>query len=241
MLRNACFAAWAILNRKTELRVTFSAILRIARGDRYLLIRNFHRPESFAPFGGVYKYAEAAMSELDWLEFRPQSVGPGNDMYLDLRGFIPQKNVGKLARWFGETDKRETDEECITRELQEELAEISILAQVGLPNQVSVRRIRRVEEGPEIVPGQTYSQYRVLDVFSLVSANADAVDFEKRLFEMEARSEDLLVVNAHEIIGGRSRTGALLGHHAAYLFGSRRYRPEIPTFVGDDSNTASAQ
>lgn len=57
-----------------EIRVAMAALIRITSGDNYVLIRNLHRPESFAPLGGVYKYFDEARHPLDTCEFRAQVV-----------------------------------------------------------------------------------------------------------------------------------------------------------------------
>src|SRR5438105_15920103 len=78
------FLHYSLIKPTTHMRVAFSALLRIADSDQYLLVRNLHRPETFGPFGGVYKYFDDAQPALDKFEFHPQMIGPDSDMKSDL-------------------------------------------------------------------------------------------------------------------------------------------------------------
>src|SRR4030095_15237559 len=69
------FVPYQVLRRNDEMRVAFSALLRLMDGERFILVRNLHRPETFSPFGGVYKYLTSAQQHFDKLEFHPQVVG----------------------------------------------------------------------------------------------------------------------------------------------------------------------
>lgn len=220
-----------MLRPQGDLRVAFSALLKIAQGDRYLLIRNFHRLESFAPLGGVYKYMPSAIPALDAVGFRPQSIGPGRDMVGDLRGFLPFKNFNKILRWFASGRDRESAPACLTREFDEEMDEPPFHYFFEAPREMAVRRVRRVEEGPEPVPGQNYLQYRIFDVFE-PCASPDASQFIAKLFRVENDSYGQLVAaTSSDIIRGRVGPMALVGSHSAYLFGSKRYHPHSPLFI----------
>lgn len=238
-LQMAMRAAWHILRPQRELRVAFSAILRIAQGDRYLLIRNLHRQESFAPIGGVYKYDSSTIPTLDALCFRPQSVGPDDDMLRDLRGFLPIKNGTRMLKWFARGQGRESGPACLTREFEEEMGEFEkfwhgadLRVAMDLPREMMVWHVRRVEEGPETVPGQSYLQYRIFDVFELCDS-PQASKLRAQLFAKAPSFGQLATVTSAEIIAGRVGPMAIVGHHAAYLFGSKRYHPDLPMFLGD--------
>ena len=47
-------------NHSKQVRISLSTILRIAEGDRYLLVLSKRRPDEFGPFGGVGKYFDEA-------------------------------------------------------------------------------------------------------------------------------------------------------------------------------------
>src|SRR5207249_4042132 len=101
------------------LRVSFSAIVRVEAAGEYLLIRNLHRQEVFAPIGGVYKYAEAATVSLDALSFRQEHTAWPEDTSLDVRGFLPRRNALTFRRWFDAGYNRESGSECLRREFVE--------------------------------------------------------------------------------------------------------------------------
>ena len=102
------------------------------------------------------------------------------------------------------------------------------------PIELTVRHIRRVEEGPEPVPGQTYVQFRVFDVFDLGDSPC-AREFQSRLFSACRESPDLVAVTSRDIMVGRAGRNSLIGNHAAYLFAPKRYRPEVPIFLDPGS------
>src|SRR5262245_52406252 len=125
-LRRVRFWHCSLINRKTEMRVAFSAFLKISDGQRYVLVRNLHRPETFSPFGGVLKHNSAAVQELDECQFKPDAVGNASDAKNDLRGFLPRARLRRIVRWYDGVRDRESAGECLMRELREELNEIGL-------------------------------------------------------------------------------------------------------------------
>jgi len=222
-----------LLRPNAEMRVSFSALLRICQGGRYVLVRNLHRHEVFGPFGGVFKYYQDAVPGLDTLLFRPQDVGPGTDMKSDLRGFIPRKNIIKMTKWYAKRSQREEPEQCLLRELREELKEVKLLRDLGVPKTLHPAHVRTVIEGPERVPGLPYTQYRIFEVYEARSSQTEVLEFFDGLFEEATRHRDLLVANSDEIIAGRAHDGRLIGHHSVYLVTGKRVRPDVPSFVSD--------
>lgn len=217
----------SLFRRHGDLRVSFSAFLRIASGDSYLLVRNLHRADVFGPLGGVYKYYPSATRDLSKTEFRPQGVGP--EMENDLRGFIPRHRVSAFLTWFHQTDDRETSDACIHRELREELGEVDLprLAPTTLPR---LRRVRTCEEGPERVAGQAYTQYRRHEILEF-APGSEALELEATLMRVTDSNPNVLLVSADEIRSGRARNGYGIGHHACYLLGEKRLRPDEPALV----------
>jgi SMODS-associated NUDIX domain len=227
------FLKCATIRRSEDMRIAFSALVLLRDGDHYLLVRNLHRPESFAPFGGVFKYKDLSM--LDQFEFRPQTLGSidniNSDMKDDLRGFLPRKNLSALVAWFRKGKGRETADDCLRRELAEEIQEIGISRQVKCPEVIPFRFIRRVEEGPENIPGETYTQYRIFEVYEPDISKPSVNKLVKTLMSRAYSGEkDLLFATSQEIVSGRAASGNLIGHHAGYLFGNKRVRPGSPMF-----------
>jgi len=220
-----------LIKPSEDMRVAFSAILRITDGKGYLFVRNLHRPETFGPFGGVYKYFEEAVPQLDNLTFHPQVVGPGDDMKQDIRGFLPRKNLPKFLRWYRSGANRETYSDCLCRELKEELREVGLPKTLRVPPTLHFRLVRSVLEGPERVPGQPYTQLRIFEVYDLSPTTSHIKKFLKRLLKEASESPNLIIADAQEIRSGRSREGKVLGHHCGYLLWHKRIRPDTPIFV----------
>ena len=216
-----------------DIRIAFSAMLLIRQGGKYLLVRNLHRPESFGPLGGVYKYTDSTF--LDELEFKPQVFD--SDMANDLRGFLPRKRLAKLVVWFKQAKDRESASDCLKRELAEEVREAG-LKKIKDPDNVPVRLVRSVHEGPEKIPGQAYTQYRIFEIYELDSPKGRLKDLQERLVDEATQGhKNLVLAHAEEIISGRDASGHLIGHHAGYFLGEKRIRPESPMFATTAANT----
>jgi hypothetical protein len=228
------FVNCALIHPSQDMRVAFSAILLIRDGGNYLLVRNLHRPESFGPFGGVFKYIDP--SRLDQLEFKPETTASGKDMKDDLRGYLPRKKLSALVAWFKTMKGRELADECIRRELAEEIAEVGLSSQLKCPDIFPIRLIRSVQESPARVPGQNYTQFRLFEIYEPDLSKKSIKHFCNRLLGHARRGhKDLLLVSAEEIVSGRAASGPLIGHHAGYLFGKKRVRPDTPMFNKADS------
>lgn len=211
----------------SEIRVAFSALLRVRRGADFLLIKNLHRPESLCPLGGVFKHYQPSDATLDKFEFRSQAPGDDVDMRNDLRGYLPRKRLGDLVRWYQSSagQHRETAVECLCREIMEELGEWAISG-VPCPPNLRLDLVRSVAEGPRKVPGRPYAQFRIFEVFEVAQHDSPGQEFLSELFAAE--HEALVWANDREIAVGRARTKDLIGHHAAYLYSRRAPREETP-------------
>ena len=147
------FGYASVLLTQPETRVSISALIRIASGDKYVLVRNLHRPESFAPIGGVYKFFREAQIQLDSLDFRAQVTE--DEMVADLRGFLPSGNLEGFKKWFEDGHGRESAPECLQRELREELAQVGM--SIALEELAGIRfsHVRTVTEGRRPSPPKT--------------------------------------------------------------------------------------
>jgi|SRR2546422_3151580 len=223
--------------RGASLRVSFSAFLRVASGDRYVLVRNNLPPREhyFGPFGGVYKYySPEAEPKLHDLEFKPQG-DPLNtatrDMLHDLRGFIPRRNVLQVLDWYEAGANRESHGDCLTRELGEELREVRLVGRLPLAKQMRFRLIRTISEGPEPVEGHAFTQYRHLEIYDFISSEDQTKTFLDSLMDVAADHPDLLAASAQEIRQGHASDSRLIAHHAGYLLGMTRIRREEPALL----------
>lgn len=176
---------------QSQLRVALSAILRIEQDGRYLLVRNLHRPESFAPFGGVYKFFTQAKAKLDEFSFRLQAAD--SDMRNDIRGFIAPDDLPAFREWFRSSNDRESSIDCLRRELREELVEVGLDAAL-VSTALQFRHIRSVQEGPEYIASQGYHQFRLFDVFDLIEDTKS----EKLLAALRAHSANSPILSGYQ-------------------------------------------
>ena len=218
-----------LIGPNQEIRVSMSALIRIAEGDKYVLVRNLHRPESFAPLGGVYKCGERAQCELDRFEFRPQAID--GDMVGDLRGFLPNKHLAAFLDWFAGGNGRETAHECLSRELSEELTQANLQVQSEEIAGLRFVHVRTVHEGPDHIAAERYLQYRIFDVYDPVADTIAGRELLSRIKSHATTSNDMLWATSQEIIRGRHRQGHVIGAHSPYLFGQTRYRSQDPAFI----------
>jgi CBASS immunity effector Cap15-like protein len=147
----------------------------------------------------------------------------------DLRGFLPRKCLGRLLKWFDKHIDRESAGECLARELREELREIN-LPNASPPSNLQVKLVRRVEEGPEKVPGRAYTQFRIFEVYDVSGYNAEYVTLMNYLKQLSKTSRDLILADSSDIVHGRCEDGRVIGNHVLYLLGKKRTRPEPPPF-----------
>ena len=215
---------WYRIYRPHDLvRISFAAILRIRSEDRYILIQNLHRPEVFAPIGGVFKHYENARPFLDEIAFRCENRHGASDMCNDLRGYLPRGQLHRLVAWFEKNEDRESDGECIKRELQEELQEVGFALDV--PSQLEFRRVRIKSEGPKKVAGLACKQYRLIHVLEATGPESGKELFSK-LFEAAPSSERIETVTNQDIVRCRTRNRKSIAHHTEYLIGDTSQHAE---------------
>ncbi|MGJ6966933.1 hypothetical protein ACSDR0_33960 [Streptosporangium sp. G11] len=219
-----------VLTPVGSVRVSMSALLRIREGDRYVLFHTPYTPGSYGPPGGVFKFHASAEAVLDRFSFREQRRdSPAGITRRDLRGFLPARSLAPFLRWFNGGSDRESAAECLRRELTEELAEVGhpdLGAEVGT---MAFRPVRTVVERPERVPGRDYRQLRLFEVYEPTPTDEAAMRLCLRLLEL-ARAEDerhVILASSQDIIDGRYRE-LFVGPQSALLFGTRRYRQDIP-------------
>jgi hypothetical protein len=220
------FLRYRVIRPNQEMRIVFSALLRIVKGGRYLLVRNLHRPETFTPFGGVFKHRAESQSELDGWMFRPQDLGPAEDMQRDLRGHIPRRNLASVVSWFERHKGREEANECLRRELVEELKEINL--ELRVPAACPVVCVRVVDEGPARMPASPIRQFRRFEIYDLSFDDPKSETLVRRIMDEGESHKDLLIADSDEIMTGRGRDGRVIGSTACYLIRSKRVHGEDP-------------
>lgn len=218
---------YRVLYRKSRVRISMASVLRVECDGRYLLVANLHRPGSFAPLGGVYKYYDSARERLDELEFVGQSHSPTGhrDLKADLRGFVPAKQLAAFVKWFEGARDRETN--ALDRELQEELAEAGLPELVPFARGLSYRFIRTVKEHRRTVSGTDYAQLRRIDVYEPIG-DEKGRRFVRAVCGASEDCASLTLVTSDQITRGRDDRGQLLASHTQYLLQSSTDSSEPP-------------
>jgi len=217
--------------RHERIRVSCAAILLVKADDAMILMRTLRRNESFGPFGGAIKYTLAGRAFLTQMGFEPQSLGTAvaHGIVNDLRGFMPSQNLIDFLEWFDKGEHRESDLECLRRELREELSEVGLSKLTSLVDNLEFNFVRMVIEGPTRRPGDGLCQIRVFRVHELHLEDQATREFQSAIIESARTNQNLCRATVSQIRMGRSE-GKPIGQHAGYLVGSRQLRPEPSPF-----------
>lgn len=213
------------LHRNSRLRVSFSAIWRLATPTGYVLIRNFRRAQQYGPIGGVIRYFPAArklaLEELGFQDELPVIAGP-----CDLRGFLAGKKFHGFMRWFY-SDKH-VEKLTLAREIEEELIEAGLANLAADVPRIEFDLVRVVHEGPIKVRGTDYLQYRLFHVYEIEHGDALSVEFADRVVAAALTNANLTVATRAEIQRGITKTKTLVADSSGYLFGKKRVGSEPP-------------
>lgn len=211
-------------------RVSCAAVLRVRDDNTHVLFHANSRPGAFTPPGGVFKYFDAATNLLDRLGFHPERWPDlGAAMRCDLRGFLPAGGVSGFLHWFASGAYRESSEECLVRELAEELGEVGFPELADDLGGIRFAHIRTVVEGPGPLLHKPYQQLRHLEFYDLVCTDRRSVRLREALFKLAGDEGVTTVIGASsdDILYGRAGR-ALITPHTAYLVGGVRTRPDLP-------------
>jgi SMODS-associated NUDIX domain len=229
-LRGGLEVGRAVMGRGRRIRVSYCAVLRVREAGRCVLFRSPSRPESFGPPGGVIKYRDNARATLDRLGFVDE-LWPGREaeMRRDLRGFVPSGSVLSFQSWFRAGVDRESAEQCLRRELCEELVEVGLPDLVPAVSALTFNPARAVAEGPRKVPGHDYLQLRRFEVYEIALDDSAAVDFVRRLIEAadDPHRRSVCCAGVEEMREGRCQAG-LVAPHTVYLIGTRKLASDVP-------------
>lgn len=232
------------------IRVSIAALVRLEKDGRYLLIRNLHRPEMFAPFGGVFKYSVEAITFLKDLGYqleRPYRRDLQSDVEGDLRGYISRVNFSRFVGWFSQQTDREDASTCLRRELFEELthakAPPDVIAATG---EYTFKLIRSVDEGPRLTL-QEYKSYRHIEMYEPDYADEQHGGRNREITNSLFRLADfghphLLVVDKPALARLRFESGQPLAGTVDYFFSAvRRDHEPIPFGRLEYSSVAEQQ
>ncbi len=216
--------------RPDRVRISFSVLLRLADDDRFVLFDAPKRPGAYGPPGGVVKFLPPAARILDCLGFQPERTGsPQRKLKADLRGTLPAGALRRFRSWFASGAYRETADECLRRELREELAEVGVHGLDEIIPELQFTPVRTVLEGPHPVPVKDHRQLRGFEVYEPAMTNSAARRLSREL--TEAAEDDaypgVLLAGLDDIAHGRLGR-ALIAPQSAFLLGSARLTPDLP-------------
>jgi 3',5'-cyclic AMP phosphodiesterase CpdA len=158
-----------------EVRVSIAALLKLELNGRFLLVRNLHHANTFAPFGGVFKAFPTAKTKLDEFGFEPDtSQEKPQDISGDLRGYVSMQNFRKLIDWYDAKRGRELYDECLRRELREEFKQVDAPSDLldDIPH-LTYEYVRTIEEPVALVKTGLY-QYRRIEVYQPSMQNPES-------------------------------------------------------------------
>ena len=218
-----------LIARNANIRVSMAVLLRVQEGGKYLLFHTPFTPSTYGPPGGVVKFTQAARPVLDRLEFRDQ-VHPAfrHDMVRDLRGFIPGRSLPAFIRWFQSGHDPELSYDCLRRELREELQEVGQPDVFKYIADLNYQFVRLVMQGPKRVIGESYRQFRIIEIYDLEAITHEGEQARKRLLAVGRSSDRATLANSDEIRRGRCNK-LLIGAQACYLLGSKSLREDQPS------------
>jgi hypothetical protein len=223
------FFKWNLIHRNKTIRVSAASILSVKKNDQQILIKGLNRPNSYGPIGGAIRYHSAAKGFLQDICFEKEEAKNSSHkkkIERDLRGYIPSKHLLKFINWFLLYKNRE--ENALFREIEEELVEINLQNLLGIMGTPDFSLIRSISEGPHKVPGKSFYQYRILNVyeFSEDYQKTRGTKFINALYKASKTEENLILVNSEEIKAGITQLGEHIGGHTPYLFGTMKYFTE---------------
>lgn len=218
---------WNVFNPKQKIRISVASLIRIKTNDKYLIIKNLNRPESFSPIGGVIKYSSTAktfLNSIQWEDEAHKNSAHKKKLQRDLRGFIESKNLFKFLKWYLSGNDREGN--SLHREIKEELQEINLSGILSELNSPQFNQVRVISEGLNSVEGKNFKQFRILSIYEFSGDNKTDEKFSEELIKAVDTNENLLLVSSDEISQGRAHSGEVIGSNSEYLFRNKKNRNE---------------
>jgi hypothetical protein len=218
-----------------RVRISIAALLKLELDGRFLLVRNEYHPNTFAPFGGVFKVYATAETKLGELGFMPDRHAQNSeDVQRDLRGNVPMQSFTSLINWFEDQRGRELHDECLRRELREEFEQVHAPSELlnDIP-QLTYERVRIVEE-PVALLGEGRYQYRRIEVYQpsmqTPQARAASEAILRRWFDRLV-GKDVVAIGESELKEMRLRSGEVLAATVNYLMsGQPNSQPDESPF-----------
>ncbi|RON58734.1 SMODS-associated NUDIX domain-containing protein [Pseudomonas frederiksbergensis] len=203
---------------RKDIRISMACLVRYEFEGKIILVRNRHRQEYIAPFGGVIKFHEDARTVLDNIEFQSeQKSSTDKDLIYDLRGYLKSRHFGTFMTWFKSRTGRE-QVDALHRELREEFAESGIPQHIATPLiEAKYSLVRVIHEGPYGHDEHKHATFRYLEIYKPVMSQG-VEEALKHLAEISTSSDSKTqLVNKQELDKLRTRLGVPIAGHARYL------------------------
>lgn len=183
----------------SDIRISMSYLFRIKVDDDYFLVRGNRYKNQYQPVGGVFKRYPTAQKYLAKIGFKEDRIIPvDRQSSMDLRGFIPGRNINRFLRWF---DLQRDREIGYWREWQEELIQSGILDANLFPD-VAARYVGRHVN--RIHKSEQYGHYSLLiaEVFEVILTDPQTAFFREL---RKANSDNYKFAKSTEImtLGGQ--------------------------------------
>lgn len=203
---------------RKRIRVSMACLARYEVDGNIILVKNRHRQEYIAPFGGVIKFHEDARATLDKIEFQSEDKSSTDkDLIYDLRGYFNSRHFGTFMTWFKSRTGREQGD-ALRRELTEEFSESGVPQSIAQPLiEAQYSLVRTIHEGPYGHDEHPYATFRYLEIYKPVMTS----EVEKALKALAdiSRSPDskTQLVSKQELDKLRTQHGIPVAGHARYL------------------------
>lgn len=182
---------------------------------KYLIVKSKRIPNTYQPFGGVYKYFyPEATKELNCMGAIPDNAIPNddvseNDLRMKLR---KRKKIGKFLKWFSSSTQREWDP---WREFYEELVLTGILPSDDF------KFVHYELMGEHFEPIHFDKHFKI-DTFKYADIYTPKFVTEKQKAEMKklrsATSNEFIWATEDEIMNQVSSDGKRIADHAYKIF-----------------------
>jgi hypothetical protein len=207
---------------RKKIRVSMACLARYEIDGKVILVKNRHRPEFIAPFGGVIKFYNDARVVLDKIEFKPEDKASKDpDLSDDLRGFFDAKHFGTFMTWFKSRTAREQGE-ALRRELTEELAEAGVPEEIAAPL-INARYslIREVHEGPYGHDDLKYASFRYFDIYRPDMTHEVEIALKALVELSSVPGAHIYCVSRQELDNFRTQSGQSIAGNSRYLNSSK--------------------
>jgi hypothetical protein len=221
-------AVATLVRRRSTFRFSACAIMRVKRGNQFLMVMTPARGDSlpyWGPLGGVLKCRHSAVNLLSDLDVQTDWLPTADDdMNRDLRVKMQGARFWRFMRWYWKGDGRESPSDALTRELKEELGEVDLDGLDRLVEQLEFTVSS--PRAPRLYRQDGMWHFRLFYVLDAVKPLAS--EFEEKLFDALPR-DDLAFIAEDEIKRG-THAGVAVGGHGAFLIPGGKWVNRHPAY-----------